>query len=226
MFHFNGLLENLMSFNYRDKKRNGHAVRTHEPGFSVVELMIVCVVIVIIAGIAVPVMVRTYQNYQLDAAGHATSSLLQQARMQAVKTNQPAYANAPLLGTIAFVSSDNSMTYATGEPDIALASTVSFQAPPATAGFHTQLDTYLNGGGTGTAQIAGSTNVAIGFSGRGLPCSETGSNPAVCALPVGASGYIWFMQNSQGWEAVTVTAAGRTKAWRMVSQTATTTTWQ
>ena len=79
-----------MSFNDRDKKIDVSAMRTHESGFSMVELMIVSVVMVVIAGLAVPNIFRTFQNYQLDAAGHSVASLLQQARMQAVKTNLPA----------------------------------------------------------------------------------------------------------------------------------------
>ncbi len=68
-------------------------MRTNESGFSMIELMIVCVIMVIIAGIAVPNIFQTFRNYQLDAAGHSVASLLQQARIQAVKTNLPAYVN-------------------------------------------------------------------------------------------------------------------------------------
>lgn len=196
-------------------------MRVHESGFSMVELMIVCVVMVVIAGLAVPNIFRTYRNYQLDAAGHSVASLLQQARMQAVKTNLPAYANFAnaASGNIAFVSADNSTTYVAGEPDIQLSNAVSFQTAPPD---HAQLDAYLSGGATGMApQVA----VSIGFNARGLPCSEsTGGNPAVCALPAGASGFEWFMQSAGGWEAVTVTPAGRIKTWRLSIQTGGTST--
>src|SRR5437764_379169 len=60
----------LMSFKYRNKKTGMAAMRARESGFSMVELMIVCVVMVIIAGMAVPNIFQTYRNYQLDAAGH------------------------------------------------------------------------------------------------------------------------------------------------------------
>ena len=74
-----------------------------------VEFMIVCVIMVIIAGIAVPNIFQTFRNYQLDAAGHSVASLLQQARIQAVKTNLPAYvnySNAVAGGNMAFVTND------------------------------------------------------------------------------------------------------------------------
>ncbi|MGC2743229.1 MAG: GspH/FimT family pseudopilin [Candidatus Angelobacter sp.] len=189
-----------------------------------VELIMVCVVLVIITGIAVPNIFRTYQNYQLDSAGHSIASLLQQARIQAVKTNVPAYANFTNAssGNIAFVSNDNSAAYAAGDPDIELSPAVSFQNVPPE---HSQLDLYLSGGAPGlTPQVGGS----IGFNARGLPCSETtpGGNPTVCGFPGGASGYIWFMQNNIGWEAVTVTPSGRIKSWRLISQAAAPFTWQ
>jgi Tfp pilus assembly protein FimT len=213
-----------MSFNYRYKKSDASSMRTHEAGFSMVELIMVCVVLVIVTGIAVPNIFRTYQNYQLDSAGHSVASLLQQTRIQAVKTNVPAYANFTnaASGNIAFVSNDNSAAYAAGDPDVELSPAVSFQnAPPE----HSQLDTYLSGGAPGlTSQVGGS----IGFNARGLPCSETtpGGNPTVCSFPGGASGYIWFMQNNIGWEAVTVTPSGRIKSWRLNSQAAAPFTWQ
>src|SRR5260221_5930523 len=168
-------VENIMSFNDANKKVDVAAIRTHESGFSMVELMIVSVVMVVIAGLAVPNIFRTYQNYQLDAAGHSIASLLQQARMQAVKTNLPAYANFTntASGNIAFVSTDNSTTYAAGEPDVQLSPAVSFQTAPPD---HAQLDAYLNGG---KPQGGGSS----GFYARGLPRAGNGGYFLCCPSP-------------------------------------------
>jgi prepilin-type N-terminal cleavage/methylation domain-containing protein len=197
-----------MSFNYRDKKTEAHAMKTHQSGFSMVELMIVCVVMLIIAGIAVPNIFQTFRSYQLDAAGHSVASLLQQARIQAVKTNLPAYANFTnaASGNIAFVTNDpNNTTYVAGEPDVQLSPAVSFRTAPPD---HAQLDAYL---GVSTPQVGGS----IGFNARGLPCTESGGNPTVCTATPTAVGFEWFMQSAGGWEAVTVTPAGRIKSWRL-----------
>jgi prepilin-type N-terminal cleavage/methylation domain-containing protein len=198
---------NLMSFTYRDKKTGMAAMRSDESGFSMVELMIVCVIMVIIAGLAVPNIFQTYRNYQLDAAGHSVASLLQQARIQAVKTNLPAYVNYTnaAAGNMAFVTNDpNNTAYAAGEPDVQLSPAVTFQGAPPD---HAQLDAYLN---LGTPQVGA---VTIGFNARGLPCTESGGNPTVCTS--GAVGFEWFMQSAGGWEAVTVTPSGRIKSWRL-----------
>jgi len=186
-------------------------MRTRESGFSMIEMTIVCVIMLVIAGIAVPNIFQTFRNYQLDSAGHSVASLLQQARIQAVKTNLPAYVNYTnaAAGNMAFVTNDPAnTTYAAGEPDVQLSPAVTFEngtPDPNTPPDHAQLDAYLN---VATPQVGKS----IGFNARGLPCAESGGNPTVCTSPIG---FEWFMQSAGGWEAVTVTPSGRIKSWRL-----------
>lgn len=178
-------------------------------GFSLLELMLVCVVLVIISTLAVPNIMQVNANYKLDAAGHSVASLLQQARMQAVKTNLPAYAKYDTATNIVFVTDDPTNAYASGNPDVALARGLSFQTAPPD---HSQLDVYVGGA---SPQILSN----IGFNARGLPCIANTTNPSVC--PNVTSGFEWFVQNSSlgGWEAITVTPAGRIKSWRLSKQT-------
>jgi prepilin-type N-terminal cleavage/methylation domain-containing protein len=179
-----------------------------QKGFSLVELLLVCVVMVILSALAVPNIMRINANYRLDAAGHSVASLLQQARMQAVKTNQPAYARFDTSTGLAYVTDDPGNSYASGNPDVALPGGIAFQTVPPD---HSQLDAVVGGA---SPQIA--TN--IGFNARGLPCIANALNPAVC--PNVTSGFEWFVQNTTfgGWEAVTVTPAGRIKSWRLTKQ--------
>lgn len=183
-----------------------------ERGFSLLELLIVCTLLVIIAAIAIPNITQANANYKLDAAGHSIASLLQEARMQAVKTNQPAYAKYDANGTV-FVTSDPNAAYAPGNPDVALPGGLVFQTtPPDTK----QLDAYVGG----TAQIP----LTMAFNARGLPCVPSG-NPAVC--PSATVGFEWFIQNARGgWEAITVTPSGRIKSWRMSSLNGGNAVWQ
>ena len=195
-------------------------MKKREAGFSMVELMIVCVIMVLIATLAIPNILQTYRNYQLDAAGHSVASLLQQARMQAVKTNQPVYVNYPgALPNMVYITDKPGNAYAGGNPDVEISTNISFQPPP-TPAFHAQLDAYI----TGTPQTGTNTGT-IGFNARGLPCVAD-VNPAICNLPGGTSGFEWFMQSSAGWEAVTVTSSGRIKSWRINDQSQGNATWQ
>lgn len=205
-----------MRIDYRTEQYGKAFRKRQERGFSLVELLIICIVLVIISALAIPNIAQIVNNYKLDAAGHSVAGLLQQARMQGVKTNLPAYAittnGSP---NTAFVTNSPNAGYAVGNPEAVLSSVITFQ-PPSSNSFHSQLDTYLGGG---TPLV----NQVIGFNARGLPCTA-GANPTVCTAYAG--GFEWFMQSSAGWEAVTVTPAGRIKSWRLSNQSGGTYTWQ
>jgi len=192
-----------------------------QAGFSVVELMIVCVIIVVLSTIAIPQIQRITTNYRIDASGHAVASLLAQARLQAVHNNAPAYAQKTntTSPSMAFVNNDGTSAYVTGDPDVAISSSLKFQDPGALD--HKQLDAYL-----GVTGVAGGPSLKIltpvGFNARGLPCIQNGT-PAVCLQQDGPAGPVpgfeWFITDANGnWEAVTVTAGGRIKAWRFTGQ--------
>lgn|SRR5438270_1314842 len=198
-----------MRIDRRTGKYDRAFARRQERGFSLVELLVVCIVVVIISAIAIPNILQMNTNYKLDAAGHSLASMLQQARMQAVKTNQPTYAKFDTSSSMAYVTNDPSSAFASGNPDVSLAGGISFQASTP-ANFHDQLDAYVGATTGSPAQIAGN----IGFNARGLPCIANSTNAAVCTSST--SGFEWFVQNSNGgWEAVTVTPAGRVKSWRL-----------
>jgi prepilin-type N-terminal cleavage/methylation domain-containing protein len=204
-----------MSLNYRGKQYGGTRKKTEDAGFTLVEVMMVCVIMVIISVIAIPNIVQANATYKLDAAGHSLASLLQQARMQAVKLNQPQYAQYDPNTGVAFVNDGSTAAYTAGNPDVGLTGGLSFQnTAQTTAPDHTQLDTYVGYTAGNTLPVIGGN---IGFNARGLPCSANG-NPAIC--PSATGGYEWFVQNgNRGWEAVTVTPAGRIKSWHTSNPT-------
>jgi Tfp pilus assembly protein FimT len=185
-----------------------------------IELMVVCIVIVIISVIAIPNIAQINASYKLDAAGRAVASLVQQARLQAVKNNLPAYVQYDTTQTpnLTYVNANPALAYAVGNPDVALSAGVTFQV----AGMdHTQLDNYLGGNGVVIEPMTNNIR-SISFNARGLPCVPTG-NPQVCNPSDGGAppAFLWLMRNpTNGWEAVTVTPAGRIKAWRLVDSTA------
>ena len=151
-----------------------------DQGFSLIELIIVMVILLIIAAIAVPNIQRIVRNYRLESAGHGVAGLLQQARMQAVQNNAPAYAifdntSSP---NLAFVNGDPAVTtYVSGNPDVALSSALNMvSVQGAGVPDHGQLDSYLGvTGGAGGAKVQ--TSNVVGFNARAPRYITKGSAP-------------------------------------------------
>lgn len=186
-------------------------------GFSLVELVIVVAIVLVVSAIAVPAVQKVMDNYRLTSSGYAVASVLQEARMAAVKENRPYYVQynpGPAPNTVTAAPLE-SRAYTNTDPTAATAGNVAFQDPANLGGLdHTQLDNYL-GAGPAT-QLGGQ----IGFNARGLPCVSPGGPSFVCQGP---SAIEWFMSNSNGgWEAITVTPAGRIRTWRQTAAG----TWQ
>ena len=193
-------------------------------GFSLIELVVVVAVILIVSAIAVPAIRRTVAVYRLDTNGHDVASMLQEVRMAAVKNNQPYYAQYNVAGlprniVVAVPASRTVAQYSPRtDPTVALSGNINFQAVAAGGGppNHAQLETAM-GLAAGGAQSGG----VIGFNARGIPCVTNAGNQWQCgtggAPP--ASGFEWFMQDAitGGWEAVTVSPAGRVRSWRLTS---------
>jgi Tfp pilus assembly protein FimT len=157
---------------------------------------------------------RVTDTYRLNSSGNAVASVLQQARMAAVKENQPYYVQfTPGPAPNAITASPlETRAYKSSDPTAMTAGNVVFPAGALPAD-HVQLDNYLGGGPL--------INVPIGLNARGFPCTSLGGPSFVCQGP---SAFEWFMQSNAGgdWEAVTVTSAGRIRAWRQTSPG----TWQ
>ena len=179
-----------------------------QSGFSMLELTVVIAIVLIVAALSVPIMSGTIANYKLDAGGHATSSLMQQARLMSVKTNQVYYVNTDTTVTpnIVFTRTDTG-AHQTSDPTIELSTDLSFQTTSLPD--HEQLDDYAQG----TTTVLQNPGTTIGFTARGLPCVVSAATPP-CQQGVA---FEWFIQSSvnRSWEAVTITPAGRIKSWRL-----------
>lgn len=202
------------------------SLKNKNAGFSLIEMVVVAAVILTVIAISLPVFKQTIDGYRLDASGRAVASLIQQTRIQAARGNVPYYAQIDTSTTPnrAYANQDKSAFTETnaqqnGEAVVYLDGDVAFQ----TSGLpdHTQLDALMNNGNTGAVGVISGP---IGFNARGLPCTQSGSNAGVCIEASNAANYFeWFMQNKSnlGWEAVTVTPAGRVKFYRLTGTSST-----
>ncbi len=200
-----------------------------QQGFTLIELVTTLTLLVILSTIAVPQIQRINRNYKLHAAGHTLAGIIQQARLQAVKSNQPAYVqfDNTVSPNIAYVTDTPGAAYAGGSADVTISSDVSLKTTGLPTGTQiAQLYNYLGVPTSGTSPtVVESPATPIGFNGRGLPCLGTASNPSQCVQKDGAQtpAFLWLVAlqpNSTEWEAVTVTPSGRVKSWRLTNPSA------
>lgn len=186
-------------------------------GFSLLELTIVLSIALIAAGILIPNMTTAVRLVRLNGASTSYANLLQQARIRAVRDDRyysvvatPAQNGAPAR---AFVDIAGTGIYAAGDPVVDFPQGVvpmSFASGPNLSNLKAQ---FLPPGAI--AQNSVNTNAAgPTFGPRGMPCSPLTASGYTTCPSLTPTSFITFLQNSQGgaWQAVTVTPAGRVRA--------------
>ena len=195
-----------------DSRKSGMR-RAGQRGFSLIEILIVVLVVMMVAAIAVPNIFLAVSNLRLRASAGDLSGLMQQARILAAKNNTTydiLYATRNG-ARIAYVDLNFNSSFDAGEPMMEFSgTTVPASGTPSGSG---QPTAYVLAGDTGSSSYD-NTNT-LGFTGRGLPCNyDTTTTPATCSTPV-ASYFVYYLTDTRvgraGWAAVVVTKGGRTK---------------
>jgi Tfp pilus assembly protein FimT len=181
--------------------RNGK----RERGFSLIEVVVVGTIAIIVTAMAVPMIMTSVNSYRLRTSVVDLNTILQQARMQAIRDNKSYNIAWDLSGTRVFADLNANGSWDSGEPVVTLQRNVLLytgnSAPTlsnSTVGFTPQSST------------------AAGFNSRGVPCS--GTVPA-CSTWSGANavGFVFFVQSTNGsntsWGAISVSPSGRFKSW-------------
>ncbi len=194
--------------------------RKRDRGFSLIELMITLVIMLILAGFAIPAILSYVHIARLRGAATDYASLLQTGRMRSVQDDRfySTYlvAGTPVTGYVDLTS--NGGTGAIGnDPLIAINAEVvptAVGGAPDTANLTGQ---FLPVGSTLVPKDGTTTGTPVIFGPHGLPCtSQSATGGSVCVSSGGATAFwVFFNDTSSGaWEAVTVTPAGRIQEWQ------------
>lgn len=178
-----------------------------EYGFSLIELMVVMMIIMVVSAIAVPTIMNTVADVRLRSSAGTLQGQIQQLRMRAVRDNKPYSARMTTqAGTILiYIDTDGDGAYDANEPQVGLSRDVTV----ASSGNPSMPSGTLNTSGW----VNGTTSTAMWMNARGLPC-DTSVN-AACNTN---KGYIFYLSQQRttsttAWAAVSVTPAGRIKTW-------------
>jgi prepilin-type N-terminal cleavage/methylation domain-containing protein len=218
----------------------GRLKRNHRAhGFSLIEMLLVVVIILIVSAMAIPAALNMIHTFRLHNATTEFTSIVQQARMRSVKDSNfyPVRYKDTKPITEAYVDITKNST-----PDITCTTTLncdplaswSDEVTPQAVG------TFPSAGDVVTLQnlvLAGTAasgvtfldgydivNSPITFSPMGIPCVPNGwTSTNVCNTASTSAAesntvvaYYMFFQNivTKKWEAVTITPAGKIQKWQ------------
>jgi len=194
------------------RKRNHQ--RSTQVGFSTVELVIVVAIILIVSGLVLPNVMQIWLDMELKAYTAETADLMQRARMMAAKNN----ATYPIGFQVSngvqqvYIDLNRNGQLDANEPYIDLGRVVmAASGAPSGGSGQPSAFTYAMDTSTGTPC---DNSCTVAFHPRGLPCKyDITTSPPTCATPA-ASYFVYYFQDSRpnGWSAVLVTKAGRTKS--------------
>jgi Tfp pilus assembly protein FimT len=178
-------------------------------GFSIVELLIVCAIMMTFAAIALPSVFNVMSAAQASVTTGQLSSLFQSCRIDAVKQNRTKalHFTTDSGRSVAFTqNSAEDAAFASAERKLFLARGMVYVDSPSGDGAPTALDSTALWGSTSTLMV-GDTS----FNPRGLPCSFSGG---ACATGHGSVYYFRYTGlGSTRWLAISVSPAGRVKTW-------------
>lgn len=181
-------------------------------GMTTIEITIVVAIILIVGGLVIPSLMQTWYDLELRSAAAEVSGLMQETRILAAKKN----ATYPLRFRVnngtqqAFIDLNLDGTLDAGDPYIDLPRSI--MAATAAPTGSPQPAPYVLAGDTTSGTPYNNTNT-LAFSSRGLPCNyDTTTTPPTCTTP-SATYFVYYFQDNRpnGWSAVAVTKAGRSK---------------
>ena len=201
----------------RTEPKRNYLRRDRTGGFTIVELLVVLLVIMIITAVALPSFMQSYRIYQLNDAANQVAGVLKFTRYEAIRLNVAAATplkaqvrqsgSSPVITNV-FTDSNNSGTVQSTAKQILLSGNVnlvSSNVPPNTSGLATAVgvstltNVSLSSGSIAFDQRGAVTPAAVNVFYIGNLALPNLGNRAVILLPSG-SVQIWTTDASGNWQ--------------------------
>jgi len=190
--------------------------RGRQNGFSIVELLISLAVLLVITTLAVPVVVRSLQSYQLNSAASQLSGMLKLTKFEAIRQNLPVSCQIQPQGNgwLVWVDLNGNGTVDPSEPQMLLAGSFTL-LPGGSVPDTSNIASSLGQGSSGvpwTVLPGGAT--AEWYEHRGVMCLQseavvcTATTPTIYALYVGNPN-----DPTAGYRAIITLPSGAVQVW-------------
>jgi len=200
--------------------------RKFKAGFTLIELMMVVLVAIVIAGVSVPKFLGFIYSARLHGAGSDFAGLLQQARIRAVQDDTYYSTYIITSGTVRKAYVDLKRNGGTGVDTLDPMITVNQEVTPVAASSAPDTSNlsgqFLPVGSTLTVNDGNASTTPIIFSPRGLPCASLSvTGGTICNSAGGATAFWVFFQDShtKAYQAVSISPAGRIQNWTLQGTT-------
>lgn len=186
-----------------------------ENGFSLVELLLSLVVLLIITTLAVPVVVRSLQSYQLNSTASQLSGMLKLTKFQAIRQNLPLSCQIQWNGTnwVVWVDSNGNGTPDPSEPQMLVGGTFTLLSAGSVPDTSPIANTLGPGGTSIPWTVLSGSNGAEWYDHRGVLCFQTAT---VCPQTP-QTVYAIYIGNpndpSAGYRAIITIPSGAVQVW-------------
>lgn len=192
------------------KERFERARRRAEAGFTLVELCVSVVVMMIIAAIAIPSIMQGWNSYRLTSAADSVAGLLERTRFEAIQRNtRLACIGAAANGFTVGIDENANNAVDPNEPQVVLPGPATFVLAGVAPGPASMGAAYAGAvippNPPGVANLFGS----VTFNARGTTVTTLGGVAPYYVVYIGIPG-----QPTYGYRAVTITPMGQVKVWQ------------
>jgi len=186
-----------------------------ERGFSLLELLVVVMIILIISAMALPNIARTLRIVQMKSTGTEIAGLFEQARMRAIQLNATAglqvrnYVDAAGRTHFYLDISAPALNYNAPEPMVILPQGYTVPAAPP-AGINLKFPGNIAPLVLGPEAEGAAAVPVVGFNARGLPCTGTPCNSMTSGI-AGTNFVTYYTDNRGGTGAIAIFQTGKVK---------------